>query len=82
MKEGGPIKADIDNVMMKPFKRSNRRYKVALEENKQKQTGRKKKREERKRKESSVNFSFALFHSFNETNFFDFKYLYQKAVKN
>ena len=42
MKEGGPIKADIDNVMMKPFKRSNRRYKVALEENKQKQTGRKK----------------------------------------
>ena len=47
-KEDGPIKADYDNAMMKSVKLSNRRYKVALEENKQKQTGRKQNEKEEK----------------------------------
>ena len=48
MTEGEPIKADINSVMMKSVKQASRRYRLALEENKQKQTGGEKKREERK----------------------------------
>ena len=54
MTEGGPIKADIDNVMMKSVKQTSRRYRLALEENKQKQIG-EKKREERKRITKEIN---------------------------
>ena len=53
MKEGGSIKADINNAMIKLLKLSNRRYKVALKENKQKQTGRK--QNEKKEKEFKRN---------------------------
>ena len=38
MKEGGPIKVDMNNVVMKSVKQSTRCCKGALEENKQKQT--------------------------------------------
>ena len=55
MTEGGPIKADINSVMMKSFKQSSRRYRLALEENKQKQTEGEKKREERKRITKEIN---------------------------
>ena len=48
MTEGEPIKADINSVMMKSVKQASRRYRLALEENKQKQTEGEKKREERK----------------------------------
>ena len=55
MTEGGPIKADINSVMMKSVKQASRRYRLALEENKQKQTEGEKKREERKRITKEIN---------------------------
>ena len=52
MKEGEPIKADINNVMIKSVKQSsclsNRRHKVALEQNDQKQKQGEKKKQEKK----------------------------------
>ena len=41
MKKGEPIKAVTNNVMMKSVSHSYRRYKAAMEENKQKQTDKK-----------------------------------------
>ena len=55
MTEGGPIKADINSVMMKSVKQASRRYRLALEENMQKQTEGEKKREERKRITKEIN---------------------------
>ena len=55
MTEVGPIKADINSVMMKSVKQASRRYRLALAENKQKQTEGEKKREERKRITKEIN---------------------------
>ena len=55
MTEGGPIKADINSVMIKSVKQASRRYRLALKENKQKQTEGEKKLEERKRITKVIN---------------------------